>query len=253
MEGNSVQGMQLTITARMNVILIIWIMQGKRNVVKGMGNRMIKFENLRVYNFMGAIRNMRNSYESWDKIDSIESGILVTPTNVEGFKMGENDMKLAMKLVKAGSDHAKFMRQIMVSVDIIAGNEWWKEADTYKVGTVANSTSMMHKLGKRLLTEDDISFDKPLSKVARKQIAVANEAIQAWWDSGKKVGSPEWRDMQKSIPMGFIYRRGFTCNYEVLRNMYHSRKFHRLAEWHEMASWIESLPYAELITVKRGK
>ena len=213
---------------------------------------MIKFENAKVYNFMGAIRNMRNSWESWDKIDSIENWELTSFVNPEGFVMGEADMKLAMKLIKAGSDHAKFMRQILVSVDITAGNEWWKEADTYKVGTVANSTSMMHTLGKRLLTEDDISYDKPLSEVAKKQSAAANEAIQAWWDSGKKVGSREWRDMQKSIPIGFIYRRGFTCNYEVLRNMYHARRFHRLAEWHEFAKWVESLPYSELITVKRG-
>ncbi|RHW38721.1 hypothetical protein D1B33_07560 [Lysinibacillus yapensis] len=215
---------------------------------------MIQFEHLRVYNFMGAIRNMRNSWESWDGIDSVESNRMKTQSNVEGFVMGENDMKLAMKLVKAGSDHAKFMRQILVSVDIIAGNEWWKEADAYKVGTVANSTSMMHTLGKRrLLTEDDISFDKPLSEIAQKQLAAANEAIQAWWDSGKKTGSPEWRDMQKAIPMGFIYRRGFTCNYQVLQNMYHSRRLHRLAEWREFAKWVESLPYAELITGKVTK
>jgi hypothetical protein len=213
---------------------------------------MIKFENLRIYNFMGAIRNMRNSWESWDKIDSYESKFLITPRNPEGFRMGEADMKLAMKLVKAGSDHAKFMRQILVSVDIVAGNEWWKEADTYKVGTVANSTSMMHKLGQRLLTEDDFSFDKPLSRGAEEAIKLANAHIKTWWDSGKKTGSPEWRLMQKAMPMGFIYRRGFTCNYEVLRNMYHSRKFHRLAEWREFAEWVETLPYAELITTKRG-
>lgn len=213
---------------------------------------MIKFENLRIYNFMGAIRNMRNSWESWDKIDSIEN-VDENPANVEGFVMGENDMKLAMKLVKAGPDHAKFVRQIMVSVDVIAGNEWWKEADTYKVGTVANSTSMMHTLGKRLLTEDDFSFDKPISPLVQTQIELANEFIQRWWNSGKKTGSPEWRDMQKAIPMGFVYRRGFTCNYQVLANMYHSRRLHRLAEWREFASWVESLPYAELITGKVAK
>lgn len=211
---------------------------------------MIKFEYVKVYNFMGAIRNMRNSWESWDKIDSFENWELTSYVNPEGFIMGENDMKLAQRLIKAGSDHAKFMRQILVSVDIIAGNEWWKEADTYKVGTVANSTSMMHTLGKRLLTEDDFSFDKPLSDTAKKQIEVANEAVQRWWDSGKKQRTPEWRDMQKAIPMGFIYKRGFTCNYQVLQNMYFARKNHRLVEWHEFCEWVESLPYSELITKK---
>lgn len=222
---------------------------------------MIKFEHTRVYNFMGAIRNMRNSWESWDRMDSqenidtyyieeIESEDLRNLANVEHFLLGDADRILALKLIKAGQDHAKFVRQIMVSVDIIAGNEWWKEADTYKVGTVANSTSMMHKLGQRLLTEDDFSFDKPLSDIARKQIEIANEAIQAWHDSGKKQRTPEWRDMQKAIPVGFIYRRGFTCNYQVLQNMYFARKNHRLQEWHEFAEWVESLPYSELITKK---
>lgn len=211
---------------------------------------MINFEHTRVYNFMGAIRNMRNSWQSWNKIDSIENFELTTLVNPEGFLLGDADRTLAIKLIKAGQDHAKFVRQIMVSVDIIAGNEWWKEADTYKVGTVANSTSMMHTLGKRLLTEDDFSFDKPLSDIARKQIEIANEAVQAWWDSGKKQRSPEWRDMQKAIPVGFIYRRGFTCNYQVLQNMYFARKNHRLQEWHEFCDWVESLPYSEFITKK---
>lgn len=220
---------------------------------------MIQFEHARVYNFMGAIRNMRNSWQSWDKIDSgtsifndYESEHVTNPANAEFFRLGEADRALAIKLIKAGSDHAKFMRQILVSVDIVAGNEWWKEADTYKVGTVANSTSMMHTLGKRLLTEDDFSFDKPLSDIARKQIEIANEAVQAWWDSGKKQRTPEWRDMQKAIPVGFVYRRGFTCNYQVLQNMYHSRKNHRLQEWHEFCEWIESLPYSFLITGKES-
>lgn len=222
---------------------------------------MIQFEHTEVYNFMGAIRNMRNSWQSWDKIDSYAYAFdkafedahaedVDNPANIQAFYLGENDKKLALKLIKAGQDHAKFVRQIMVSVDITAGNEWWKEADTYKVGTVANSTSMMHTLGKRLLTEDDFSFDKPLSFIAYRQIEIANEAIQAWWDSGKKQRTPEWRDMQKAIPMGFVYRRGFTCNYQVLQNMYRSRKNHRLAEWNEFCDWVESLPYSFLITGK---
>mgnify|MGYP003557155340 CR=1 FL=1 len=213
---------------------------------------MIKFENAKVYNFMGAIRNMRNSWESWDKIDSYEDGYatLIHPANVECFVLGEADKTLAIKLIKAGQDHAKFIRQIMVSVDITAGNEWWKEADTYKVGTVANSTSMMHTAGRRLLTEDDLSFDKPYSEAALKTLEHCNYLIQRWWDSGKKQGSPEWRDMQKGISMGFVYKRGLTCNYQVLQNMYFSRKNHRLKEWREFCEWVETLPYSELITKK---
>lgn len=219
-------------------------------------NELIKFEHTKIYNFMGAIRNMRNSHESWDKLDSVEYAYLDAIenenvshiANVEFFLLGAADGTLARNLVKAGPDHAKFMRQILVSVDISAGNEWWKEADTYKVGTVANSTSLMHRLGKRLLIVDDFSFDKPASVVAEKQVQVANEAIQAWIDSGKKQGTPEWRDMQKAIPMSFVYKRGFTCNYQVLQNMYFARKNHRLNEWHEFADWVESLPYSELIT-----
>ena len=213
---------------------------------------MIKFEHTKVYNFMGAIRNMRNSFDSWHLIDSYEDGYAekIHHSNVECFVLGEADKKLALKLVKAGSSHGKFLRQIMLSVDISAGNEWWRHFDTYKVGTVANSTSMMHTLGKRLLTEDDFSFDKPLSFIAHKQIEAANEAIQTWWDSGKKQGTKEWRDMQKAIPMGFIYKRGVTMNYQVLRNMYFDRKNHRLSEWHKFCKWVESLPYSELITCK---
>lgn len=220
---------------------------------------MILFQHCEVYNFMGAIRNMRNSWESWDKMDSypyaFEKGFMDEfekdvnhLANVQAFYLGEADRALAIKLLKAGPDHAKFLRQILISVDIVAGNEWWKEADTYKVGTTANSTSAMHLLGKRLLTEDDFSYDTPLSDVAKKQIETANEAVQKWWDSGKKQRSREWRDMQKSIPMGFIYRRGFTANYQVLQNMYFARRNHRLEEWHEFARWVESLPYSELIT-----
>lgn len=223
---------------------------------------MIKFEHAEVYNFMGAIRNMRNSWESWHLIDSRDYAFDMAfddgsakdvdhPANVQAFYLGEADKKLALKLIKAGPDHAKFVRQIMVSVDITAGNEWWKEADTYKVGTTANSTSAMHLLGKRLLTENDFSYDKPLSDTAKQQIETFNESVKRWWASGKKQRSPEWRDMQKSIPMGFIYKRGFTCNYQVLQNMYHARKNHRLQEWHEFAEWVESLPYSFIITGKQ--
>src|SRR5690554_8133922 len=130
------------------------------------GTELIKFENTKVYNFMGAIRNMRNSWESWDGLDSKNNAQyyevmcedVYHEANVEDFYLGEEDRKLALRLVKAGSDHGKFMRQIMVSVDIIAPEKWWSEMDTYKVGTVANSTSMMHTLGRSEITADAFSF-----------------------------------------------------------------------------------------------
>lgn len=206
---------------------------------------MIRTEHLDIYNWHNANRGMRNSWESWDKIDS--------GYNDNGqWVYGPNDWALASKLSRAGSDHAKFRRQILVSVDIIAGNEYWKEFDTYKVGTVANSTSMMHKMGSRLLTAEDFSFDHADDADVYHALNIVNDVIRQWWDEGKKVGTATWRKMQKLVPMGFIYRRTVTLNYEVLRSMYHSRKAHRLQEWREFCEWMETLPYAELITDRGG-
>lgn len=204
---------------------------------------MIRFEHLNIYNWHNAIRGMRNSWESWDKMDSYydENGNWV---------MGPNDLALAMRLSKAGGSHAKFLRQILVGLDIIAGNEWWKEFDTYKIGTVANSTSLMHKLGSRLLTTQDFSFDNPGDPVVLHMIDHINALIKRWWVSGKKVGSYEWRLLQKIIPMGILYRRTVTMNYEVLKRMYHDRKGHRLQEWRDFCAWVETLPYSQLITLK---
>lgn len=209
---------------------------------------MIKFENVKVFNFEGAIRGMRNSWESWDKSDSKYMYIGDEPSPV--FVIMPDDLKLAMKLSKAGSDHAKFLRQILVSVDIIAPEYWWKEADTYKVGTVANSTSMMHTLGKRPLTAEDFSFDNPSEWYVLRYLELINNVREQWIESGKKKPSPEWRLMNQLTAISFNYRRTFTANYQVLKSMYHSRKKHRLQEWHDFADWVETLPYSELITLK---
>lgn len=215
---------------------------------------MIRFEHLKIYNWMDAIRGMRNSWESWGKMDSHHIHVISEdesqPEHRYDFVFGPSDYAIALKLAKAGNDHAKYLRQILVSVDIIAGNEFWKEYDTYKVGTVANSTSMMHKMGSRKLTAEDFSFDDPYHPFALAAVMMVNAAIDEWERSGKKIGSPEWRLMQKIVPMGFIYRRTCTLNYQVLKNMYHSRKAHRLQEWRDLAAWIETLPYSELITLK---
>jgi len=210
---------------------------------------MIKFENVNVYNFDGAIRGMRNSWESWAKSDS---QIFISPDGVDTW-IGPEDLKLAMKLVKAGSDHAKFLRQILVSVDIIAPEYWWKEADTYKVGTVANSTSMMHTLGRTEITADMFSFEDTPIRIQGQYLALLNELRDHWIDTGKKKPSSEWRALNQLTAIAFNYRRTFTCNYAVLRNMYHSRKNHRLSEWHDFARWVELLPYSELITFREDK
>lgn len=210
---------------------------------------MIKFENVEVFNFEGAIRGMRNSWESWDKSDSVTYVEFNEFLPSKNFKIGNEDLKLAMTLSKAGNDHAKFLRQILVSVDIIAPEYWWKEADTYKVGTVANSTSMMHTLGKRPLSANDFSFDDKENPFVMEYLFLINEIRRTWIDSGKKKPSPEWRLMNQLTAISFNYRRTFTANYQVLKSMYHSRKNHRLSEWHEFAEWVESLPYSELITL----
>jgi hypothetical protein len=207
----------------------------------------IKFENTEVFNFDGALRGMRNSWESWNRTDSYYGE---NKYYEKEFFMGEEDHKLAMTLSKAGSDHAKFLRQILVSVDIIAPEYWWKEADTYKVGTVANSTSMMHTLGKRELTADDFSFDNPNNVSVQDYLCIINHVRRKWIESGKKKPSPEWRLMNQLTAISFNYRRTFTANYQVLKSMYHSRKNHRLSEWHDFARWVESLPHGELITMK---
>ena len=208
---------------------------------------MIKFENVAVYNFMNAIRGMRNPFESWDKIDS---HYIINRFSQEEFILGENDYKLAMKLSKAGSDHGKFLRQILVSIDLTAPEYFFKEFDTYKVGTVANSTSMMHLLGNRKLTVDDFSFDEPDSSYVYDYLELINEIRSHWIDSGKKKPSHEWRLMNQLMAISFLYTRTITLNYQVLKNMYHSRRNHKLQEWNDFCIWIETLPYSELITLK---
>jgi hypothetical protein len=214
------------------------------------GNGVIRMEHLYIGNWHNAIRGMRNSWESWDKMDSYY-GDFDNATGEQEWYMGAEDLALATRLSKAGSDHGKFLRQILVGVDIIAGNEFFKEYDTYKVGTVANSTSAMHKVGSRFLTMEDFSFDEPYHPDDIHELSCLNVLIRKWWDEGKKVGNPTWRRLQKRLPMGFVYRRTCTLNYQVLKNMYHARKAHRLEEWREFCRWIETLPYAaHLITGK---
>lgn len=195
-------------------------------------------------NFENAIRGARNPMNSWDRMDSYydEDG---------NFVLGENDLSLAGKLAKAGSDHRKFLRQIFVTMDITAPLYWWKEFDTYKVGTVANSTSTMHKIQAKEFTREDFSCDR-----MSEDCLTALDAVIAYLE-GERVKFVEtkerqhWHNMIQLLPSSYNQMRTVTMNYEVLINIYYARKTHKLAEWHVLCDAIENLPYAdELIRVK---
>lgn len=217
---------------------------------------MIKVENIKVFNFEGALRGMRNPLESWEKSDSYYD-------ENNNYIVGEEDMKLALKLVKAGTEHAKFTRQIFVSMDIIAPDYWWKEYSTYKIGTVENSTSSMHKLTSRLLTENDFSWDRfeietngrnelyyslVIKNHKKTTLESLNELISRYQETkDKRI----WRAIIQQLPMSFNYKRTCSMNYQVLRNMYFQRRYHKLEEWRDFCEVIEELPYSELITIEK--
>lgn len=214
---------------------------------------MIKIEYTDVHGFSAAIRGMRNPLESWDKSDS--------QTDDFGcLNIGENDAALMMKLVHAGSDHAKFMRMINVTCDITAPMYWWKEFDTYKVGTVRNSCSTMHTIHKREFTLDDFSFEKCvgfgeiMTATMNKVIFTLNIARKQYLDNKDEcaaIAKYFWWDMVQLLPSSYNQRATVQMNYAVLRNVYHARKNHKLDEWKTFCLWVETLPMSELIT-ERG-
>lgn len=202
---------------------------------------MITINNDNVFNLDGAIRGMRNPLNSWDKSDSYydENG---------NYILGENDVKLAKSLDMAGSDHRKFMRQIFVSVDIKAPLYWWKEFDTYKVGTTANSCSTMHTIHTKEFTVDDFSHEHlcELSLVdLRRVVDTLNKCRTLYLETKDKT---YWWQIIQLLPSSYNQLRTVTMNYENLVNMYHARKAHKLDEWREYCKWIETLPYSKLIT-----
>jgi len=208
---------------------------------------MIKIERTSVVNFENALRGMRNPLNSWDKSDSYydENG---------NYIIGENDLSLAVRLAKSGNDHRKFLRQIFVSVDVTAPLYWWKEYDTYKVGTVANSTSTMHKIHSKPFSRDDFSCDR-MSGTALScldsVIAVLEERRLKYLET---KDTAYWHDMIQLLPTSYNQMRTCTLNYENLINIYYARRYHKLPEWHVYCGWIASLPYAaELITGLRDK
>ena len=234
---------------------------------------MIKIENTEIVGWEAAIRGMRNPLNSWEKSDSKWYSIGIPTSNSaaindkylsQKYCIGENDLDLMKRLRNAGTDHRKFMRMITVYVDITAPLYWWKEFDTYKVGTVANSCSTMHKIHSKEFTLEDFSTEH----LCKSNIEVLEDLIlelEYWrnkfvnYDEYCKA-VPEFREMYSKkdcwwqmiqlLPSSYNQRRTVMLNYEVLANIYKSRRNHKLDEWHVFCEWIENLPYAELITDK---
>ena len=206
---------------------------------------MIRIERVSVMNLENAVRGARNPMNSWAKSDSYydEKG---------NYVLGPVDLDLAHRLATAGSDHRKFLRQIFVSVDITAPLYWWKEFDTYKVGTVANSCSTMHKIHVKAFDRDDFSHDR-LDEAG----LAALDALVGYLESERqkfcddKTNRQPWHNMIQLLPSSYNQMRTVSLNYENLINMYYARKTHKLAEWHTYCDWIASLPYAkELILIR---
>lgn len=219
---------------------------------------MIKIENTEIFGWEAAIRGMRNPKNSWDKNDSFFCGDVVCNgcpvssdvcANIEygTFVLGPNDLKLTKNLSNAGDDHGKFLRMINVTMDIVAPLYWWKEFDTYKVGTVANSCSTMHKIQDKKFTIDDFSFDKCELRPSTVHAIMSelNENREKFIETKNKQ---YWWNMIQLLPSSYNQRRTVQLNYQVLKSMYHARKNHKLDEWREFCEWIRSLPYSELIT-----
>ena len=197
---------------------------------------MIKFERTSVMNFENAMRGARNPLNSWDRYDSYIDG-------QGNFIFGENDLKLAKKLCHAGSDHRKFIRQVFISVDITAPIYWWKEYDTYKVGTVANSTSTMHKIHSKPFEMADFSTDHmvPSALLHMENMVLALENTRKEYIATKDKAL--WYSIIQLLPESYNQMRTCTFSYENAFSMYNARKDHKLEEWHTFCNWITSLPY----------
>ena len=199
---------------------------------------MIQLERSSVMNLENAMRGARNPLNSWARSDSYydEAG---------NYILGENDLGLAMRLRKAGSDHQKYMRQIFVSVDITAPLYWWKEYDTYKVATVANSTSTMHKIHSKPFSREDFSHDHMTEEALAaldRMIEVLEQLRLRFVETKEKDA---WYSMIQLLPESYQQLRTCSFNYETLVHIYFSRRDHKLAEWHTFCDWITSLPYAK--------
>lgn len=224
---------------------------------------MIKIENVEIVGWESAIRGMRSPMNSWDKSDSWYGCPYGENNHTESkdcqsschndceFCVGENDLDLMKRLVKAGTDHRKFMRMIVVYADITCHHAWWAEADTYKVGTVRNSCSKMHKIHIKEFCKDDFSHEGidecgALTQNVFSIVLKELERLRLLFNETHE--KKYWRAIIELLPLGYNIKATLMLNYEVLANMYHSRKNHKLDEWVDFCKWIETLPYSELIT-----
>lgn len=198
----------------------------------------MKFENTKVYNFEGALRGMRNPKDSWDRSDSYYD-------ENHNYIIGENDLKLAQVLIKAGKEHRKFLRQIMVCVDITAPRYWWSEMDTYKIGTVANSCSTMHKLNAYPITIDMFKIDEIFDEYDSINNTINMlEKLRKLYNQTKDIRY--LRAMKQRLPESFLQKRTVTMNYENIYEIVRQRGNHRLNEWYrDTMEWINDLPYIE--------
>lgn len=233
----------------------------------------MKFTNCNVYNFQNALRGLRNPLNSWEKSDSY--------LYKDDFVVGDNDLKLACNLIKAGASDRKFLRQIFVSIDIEAPIYWWKEMDQYKIATVTNSQSTMHKLATTPITLDCFEIDDYCKDLiidsgiddggdnAFKYEYILNDFIEpstnvSFYFEETIIGFLEqlrqkyletkdkkyWKELIRWLPESWLQTRTWTANYEVLRNIYHQRKNHKLTEWHSFCNFIETLPYAKYFIIE---
>lgn len=221
---------------------------------------MLKLEHTEVFGWEATIRGMRNPMNSWNKSDSgwgfVPSQTCPTCDRYEcGYIIGENDLKLMKSLSKAGNDHAKFLRMINVTVDITAPLYWWKEYDTYKVGTVANSCSTMHKIADKEFTLEDFSCEhltvesitfglEPVIDILNK-----NRELYIQWENAGEEKKNLWWQMIQLLPSSYNQKRTVQFNYQVLKQMYFARKDHKLDEWHTLCDWMLTLPYFKEVCV----
>lgn len=226
---------------------------------------MLKIENTEVVGWEAAVRGMRNPMNSWKKSDSEQKYYFDecegADKGIYRYTIGPNDFDLMTRLRNSGTDHRKFMRMIVVYLDITAPLYWWKEFDTYKVGTVANSCSTMHKIADKEFTFDDFSHEKLINSACMEiqeqhirispiqALATTIECLNSYRDLYLQTKDKKyWWQMIQLLPSSHNQKRTVMLNYEVLANIYKSRKDHKLDEWHKFCNWIERLPYSELIT-----
>lgn len=212
---------------------------------------MIKIENVDVYGWDAAIRGARNPMNSWEKSDSFWTHIENPQTlNTADFQffIGDNDLRLLRSLAAAGNDHGKYLRMITVTMDITAPLYWWKEYDTYKVGTVANSCSTMHKIHAKPFSMDDFSHEHLMTGSMfqlHRTVDLLNEAREEYLATKNKA---YWWQLIQLLPSSYNQRRTVHLNYSVLKSIYNARRFHKLDEWRVFCDFIEKLPHSDLIT-----